>query len=130
MSALSADALSADDVDRFALRLDEATLAHRDVVMLTAEKQFGVDDGYAIQRAGVALRKLRSDDVVGMKMGLTSAAKMKQMGVSDPIYGHLTRAMALDDGGALSIKAHIHPKVEPEIAFLLGRDLAGPVTTA
>lgn len=122
--------LSLDDIERFAVRLDEATLAARAVPQLTIERPFDVADGYAIQRAGIALRKLRGDDLVGMKMGLTSRAKAQQMGVHEPIYGHLTARMILDDGGAVSRSDHVHPRVEPEVAYLLARDLAGPVTPA
>jgi len=82
--------LSSDDVDAFAQTLDRATLEVRAVTKLTATKDFTLDEAYAIQRAGIALRKLRGDALVGMKMGLTSRAKMQQMGVAVPIYGHLT----------------------------------------
>ena len=122
--------LGPDDVDSFAQILDRATLDVRAVTKLTASKEFTLDEAYAIQRAGIALRKLRGDDLVGMKMGLTSRAKMQQMGVAVPIYGHLTKSMILDDGGTVQRSAHIHPRVEPEVAFLLGRDLSGPVTPA
>jgi 2-oxo-3-hexenedioate decarboxylase len=87
-------------------------------------------DGYRIQRSGIALRQLRGDGLVGLKMGLTSRAKMVQMGVDVPIYGHLTRSMILEDGGTVVRANHIHPRVEPEVAYLLGRDLVGPVTPA
>ena len=83
-----------------------------------------------MQRGSMSLRRLRGDDVIGMKMGLTSRAKMEQMGVHQPIYGHLTSSMRLDDGGVLSLSAGCHPRCEPEVAFLLGRELVGPVTPA
>jgi 2-oxo-3-hexenedioate decarboxylase len=122
--------LSNDDVDAFAQILDRATLDVCAVTKLSATKDFTLDEAYAIQRAGIALRKLRGDGLVGMKMGLTSRAKMQQMNVAVPIYGHLTKHMILDDGGTVQRSAHIHPRVEPEVAFLLGRDLEGPVTPA
>jgi 2-oxo-3-hexenedioate decarboxylase len=122
--------LSSDDVDAFAQFLDRATTDVRPVTKLTSSTAFSLDEGYAIQRAGIALRRLRGDGLVGMKMGLTSRAKMQQMGVAIPIYGHLTKSMILDDGGTVQRRAHIHPRVEPEIAFLLGRALEGPVTPA
>jgi 2-oxo-3-hexenedioate decarboxylase len=124
------DPLSSDDVDAFAARLDQATLEARAIVKLTSTKPFSLAEAYAIQRAGIGLRKLRGDDLVGLKMGLTSRAKMMQMKVDVPIYGHLTRSMILDDGGTVIRAQHVHPRVEPEIAFLLKRDLEGPVTPA
>ncbi|MDP2340595.1 MAG: fumarylacetoacetate hydrolase family protein [Deltaproteobacteria bacterium] len=122
--------LSSDDVDAFASQLDQATLDVRAIVKLTATKPFTLAEAYAIQRAGIALRKLRSDDLVGMKMGLTSRAKMQQMKVDVPIYGHLTKSMILDDGGTVLRARHVHPRVEPEVAFILKHDLEGPVTPA
>jgi 2-oxo-3-hexenedioate decarboxylase len=122
--------LAADDVATFARVLDRATLDVRAVTKLTATRPFALADGYAIQRAGIALRAARGDVLVGMKMGLTSRAKMQQMGVAVPIYGHLTQHMILEDGGTVDRAAHIHPRVEPEVAFLLGRALTGPVTPA
>jgi 2-oxo-3-hexenedioate decarboxylase len=122
--------LPADDVAAFARVLDRATLDVRPVTKLTATRAFALDDAYAIQRAGIGLRASRGDTLVGMKMGLTSRAKMQQMGVAVPIYGHLTKLMILDDGGTVDRAAHIHPRVEPEVAFVLGRPLRGPVTPA
>lgn len=119
-----------DIIDAFALRLDEAALNARAIPMLTAERAFDIATGYAIQRAGAALKKLRGDDVVGMKMGLTSRAKMTQMGVHEPIHGHLHERMTLEDGGTVLRKDHVHPRVEPEVAYLLAKDLEGPVTPA
>lgn len=123
-------ALSTDDVATFATLLDQATLSVRPVVKLSATKPFTLAEGYAVQRAGVELRRRRGDTIVGLKMGLTSRAKMVQMKVDVPIYGHLTRSMILDDGGTVVRAHHIHPRVEPEVAFILARDLAGPVTPA
>ena len=120
--------LAPDVVDALAARLDEATVNARAIPQLTLDTPFGVDDAYAIQRAGIALRKIRRDALVGMKMGLTSRAKMVQMGVHEPIYGHLTQHMILDDGGVVQRAHHVHPRVEPEVAYLLARDLEGPVT--
>ena len=63
-------------------------------------------------------------------MGLTSLAKMEQMGVDSPIYGHLTSDMLLDDGEVLDISPYGHPRVEPELAFILNQDVRGPITSA
>lgn len=122
--------LDEDTIDRLAARLDEAVERATAIPMLTAEHELSLDDAYRVQRAGIALRKVRGEVLVGMKMGLTSRAKMEQMGVHAPIYGHLTSAMRCDDGGAFEKQAHCHPRVEPEVAFLLARDLEGPVSPA
>jgi 2-oxo-3-hexenedioate decarboxylase len=127
---MSPKPLSSDEIDELAARLDRATETATAIPQLTREKEFGVADAYQIQRAGIALRKLRGDELVGMKMGLTSRAKAQQMGVHEPIYGHLTQRMILEDGGTVSRKSHVHPRVEPEVAYLLARDLEGPVSPA
>ncbi len=64
--------------------------------------------------------------LVGLKAGLTSHAKMKQMGVRRPVFGFLTDDYALPDGAQCKVSELIHPKVEPEIAFVTRRALKGP----
>lgn len=83
----------------------------------------GVEEAYAVQAAGMALREARGERQYGIKMGFTSRAKMQQMGVSEMIAGRLGEAGRAEDGGELSRAAFIHPRIEPEIAFLLSRDL-------
>jgi 2-oxo-3-hexenedioate decarboxylase len=61
-------------------------------------------------------------------MGFTSRAKIVQMGVSDMLWGRLTSGMIVEDGGPIRRAAYVHPRVEPEIAFLLKKELVGRVT--
>lgn len=89
---------------------------------------FDVDTAYTIQQASIAARLQRGERLVGMKMGFTSRAKMIQMGVHDMICGRLTDAMLVEDGGVISKAAYVHPRVEPEVAFLLKRTISGPMT--
>lgn len=118
-------------IDRLAQILDDAAVAASPVAQLTLEHpDLALDDAYRIQRASMARRLERGDPVVGMKMGLTSVAKMKQVGVHEPIYGHLTQEMKRGSGDVLRMSEQIHPRVEPEIAFILARDLRGPTTAA
>jgi 2-oxo-3-hexenedioate decarboxylase len=81
--------------------------------------EFEVGDPYAAQRALVERRLARGERIAGIKMGLTSKAKMQQMGVAEAIWGRLTDAMWIPDGGVLDLAPRIHPKVEPEVAFLV-----------
>jgi 2-oxo-3-hexenedioate decarboxylase len=83
------------------------------------------DLAYAVQEAGVRLLVAAGDRPIGFKLGLTSRAKQTQMGVDEPLYGELTEAMLLDVGQPLHTADHIQPRVEPEIAFLMGSELAG-----
>ena len=82
--------------------------------------------GYEVQDAVVQARVDGGAVVVGAKLGLTSEAKQRQMNVSEPLYGWLTDDMQLDTGQTLVCSDYIQPRCEPEIAFLLGADLAGP----
>ncbi|WP_439532724.1 2-keto-4-pentenoate hydratase [Polymorphobacter sp.] len=97
-----------------------------------AVPQFGealdLDTAYRVQKALMARRYARGERRVGMKLGFTSKAKMIQMGVDDLIWGTLTDAMLVADGGTLEMARFIHPRVEPEIVFRLGRRLGGLVT--
>jgi 2-oxo-3-hexenedioate decarboxylase len=124
-------ALLEDDIDRLAAIVDDAAVNAAPIPMISIDAgEISLDEGYAIQRASMALRRLRADEVIGMKMGLTSRAKMEQVGVHQPIYGHLTRKMRLGDGATLRREDHCHPRVEPEVAFLLGRDIDDALTPA
>ena len=107
--------------------LESAELQAHDVVKITDEHpDMDWDDAYAIQ-AEILRRKLaRGNRVVGLKAGLTSHAKMKQMGVDTPCFGFLVDYFSVPDGGEIRIGELIHPKVEPEIAFVLRRALKGP----
>ncbi|TVR02596.1 MAG: 4-oxalocrotonate decarboxylase [Deltaproteobacteria bacterium] len=122
---------STRDIKGIAKLLDTAAREGRTVPQISLElPDLTVEEAYRIQRASIARRIRRGARLVGMKMGLTSLAKMEQMGVHAPIYGHLTSDMILEDGGTFAHGALGHPRVEPEVAFVLGADLHGPVTPA
>jgi 2-oxo-3-hexenedioate decarboxylase len=78
---------------------------------------------YLIQRDLVAHRLARGEQLVGCKLGFTSKAKMAQMGVSEIIVGRLTDAMQVPNGADVDLGHFIHPRIEPEIAFRLSRDV-------
>ena len=100
--------------------LDDAVTGATAIPQLSQSTPITLDDAYAVQHAGIALRTARGDAVVGVKLGLTSRAKAEQMGVSDVIVGMLTESMRVPAGGSLDTTTLIHPRVEPEIAFRLG----------
>ncbi|MBL8495818.1 MAG: 2-oxo-3-hexenedioate decarboxylase [Rhodocyclaceae bacterium] len=112
---------------RLAEHLETCELEARDTPKITDEHpEMDWEDAYAIQYA-IRDRKLaRGDKVVGLKAGLTSRAKMKQMNVEDPVFGFLADSFAVPEGGEIDIKKLIHPKVEPEIAFVTKAPLKGP----
>ncbi len=86
---------------------------------------------YAIQKRLVAQHvKDESSRISGLKLGLTSIAKQKQMSVDEPIYGMLVGSRMINEGEPLEIASLIHPKAEPEIAIVTSRELKGPGVTA
>jgi 2-oxo-3-hexenedioate decarboxylase len=86
------------------------------------------DTGYQAQRMVVQHRLDRGERVIGAKLGLTSRAKQEAMGVHEPLYGWLTSGMIHPHGEPLPLGELIHPRVEPEIAFLIGKSLTAPAT--
>lgn len=84
---------------------------------------------YEAQDALVGRRTDRGERVVGVKLGLTSAAKQRRMGIDAPLTAWLTDTMVLAEGDAVTVSSLIHPRVEPEIAFVMGESLRGPDVT-
>lgn len=116
------------DIAALAERLDEAARTARATPQLA--EPIDLDTAYAVQKASLARRYARGEKRVGIKMGFTSRAKMAQMGIDEMIWGRLTDAMLVEDGGTIDYAAFVHPRVEPELAFLLNAPLAGRVTPA
>ncbi|TWP53848.1 4-oxalocrotonate decarboxylase [Lentzea tibetensis] len=112
-------------IRELALRLDGAELARDDIPSITGSVHFDIRDAYRIQSAVIGLREARGERITGVKLGFTSKAKMAQMGVSEVIVGHLTSAMLIPVDGVADLSRFIHPRVEPEIAYRLARDVDG-----
>lgn len=115
-------------IDSLAETLDTAALHARAVGQITFDHTLNITQAYEIQAASIARRVERGDPIIGIKMGFTSRAKMVQMGVEDLIWGRLTRSMTIEDGGSVALSRFVHPRVEPEIAFLLRKPLTGIIT--
>lgn len=108
-------------------RLENCELEARDTTKITDDHpDMDWEDAYAVQDAIRARKLARGARIVGLKAGLTSRAKMKQMGVEDPVFGFLVDDFAVADGGDIVTSKLIHPKVEPEIAFVTKAPLKGP----
>lgn len=117
------------DPSELARRLDAARRERREVPPLTHDlPELSLPDAYAVQEEGLRLRQAQGERVVGLKMGLTSEAKRRQMNLDSPVYGVLTDRMHVAAGGVISLAQGIHPKIEPEIAFRTARELRGQVT--
>ncbi|KRB81021.1 2-oxo-3-hexenedioate decarboxylase [Noviherbaspirillum sp. Root189] len=114
-------------IARLAAHLESCELDAQDTLKITDEHPgMDWDDAYAIQDE-IRQRKIaRGSKIIGLKAGLTSHAKMKQMGVETPVFGFLADYYAVPEGGECKVSGLIHPKVEPEIAFVTKRALKGP----
>lgn len=119
-------ALAAADIDRLADELLDRAVARVDGGPLTDDTPFDIGDGYAIQAALVAKQVAAGDRVIGAKLGLTSKAKQKTMGIDEPAYGVVLASTLLPSEEAVDLGRFIHPRVEPEIVFRMGASLAGP----
>jgi len=113
-------------ISELARRLESAERNAAGIEPLTAElPSLEVEQAYAVQAELLRLKREKGERIIGYKMGLTSKAKMEQMGVHAPIYGVLTDRMFRPDGAEFALAGSIHPRIEPEIAFRLGRELKG-----
>ncbi|WP_409304785.1 2-keto-4-pentenoate hydratase [Peribacillus sp. SCS-155] len=89
-----------------------------------------VNEAYSIQLENIAKKVEEGNKIVGKKIGLTSLAMQKLLGVNEPDYGHLLDNMVIENGGLVSMEQVLQPKVEAEIAFVLKKELRGPNITA
>jgi 2-keto-4-pentenoate hydratase len=88
-----------------------------------------VDAAYAVQAALTAGRLAAGQRVIGRKIGLTSLAVQRQFGVFQPDFGTLFGDMALTSGEPASLSRYLQPRIEAEVAFVLGRDIPAPDAT-
>lgn len=119
--------LSPDVIAQLAEHLENAELNAQDVTKITDDyPDMDFEDAYDIQWEIRRRKEARGNKIVGMKMGLTSWAKMAQMGVEEPCYGFLADYFSCANGSAIDTSKLIHPKVEAEIAFVTSKPLKGP----
>ena len=109
--------------------LHGARLNHSSLPQFSKEiQEFKREDAYSIQEEGIKLREENGEKIVGLKMGLTSEGKRKQMNLDSPLYGVLTDKMEVKNQGVFNLKGSIHPKIEPEIAFFIKSQLSGKIS--
>lgn len=97
--------------------------------LTTTYEGLTLDDAYAIQQAQIAAWEAAGRTIKGHKVGLTSVAMQKLLGVSDPDYGHLMDDFFYLEHMPIPMGRFLQPRVEPEIAFVLRKPLRGPGVT-
>jgi 2-oxo-3-hexenedioate decarboxylase len=118
-------------VDRVVEELYAAEAGRYDRTPITDEfPGLDIETAYRAQDLLVERKVAEGQTVTGVKLGLTSRAKQQRMGIDAPLTAWLTDAMTLPAGAPAPLAELIHPRVEPEIVFVLGEDLAGPGVTA
>jgi 2-oxo-3-hexenedioate decarboxylase len=122
-------ALSASVISELADVVDAAQRNAADIVKLTdSQPDMGVEDGYAVQAELARRWQSAGRRLTGYKGGLTSKAKMVQMGLDTPVFGVLMGDTCVPDGDVVDMSQLIHPKVEAEIAFVMSHELEGDVS--
>jgi 2-oxo-hept-3-ene-1,7-dioate hydratase len=117
-------------IEKLALRLDAAEQARSQIGHFSLEyPEMTLDDGYAVSRAWVNKKLASGRTVIGHKIGLTSRAMQRSSNVNEPDFGTLLDDMLFLDGTDIPVDRFIEPRVEVELAFILGKPLKGPGCT-
>jgi 2-keto-4-pentenoate hydratase len=88
-----------------------------------------LEDSYAIQQLQIQQFVAGGRRIAGHKVGLTSAVMQRQMGVDQPDYGHLLDDFFHLENAPIPADRYLQPRVEPEVAFVLKKELRGPGVT-
>jgi len=119
--------LSDADRKKAAELLRKAEKARKPVVQLsTTWPEITIEDAYAIQSLVVEQKVAEGAKVIGHKVGLTSKAMQQSSQIDEPDYGHLLDYMMIEDGAKVPHANYCIPRVEIELAFILGKPLKGP----
>lgn len=122
--------LDAPTIEALAARLDAAETARAQIGQFSLEHPgMTLEDGYAVSRAWVKKKIAGGRKVIGHKIGLTSRAMQRSSNVTEPDFGTLLDDMLYPDGQDIPVARFIEPRVEVELAFILGKPLKGPDCT-
>jgi 2-oxo-hept-3-ene-1,7-dioate hydratase len=122
--------LDPEEVTRIAARHEEARRTRRLIKRITLEHpDMTLDDAYACQKAWTDLQVASGAIVRGHKIGLTSRAMQQAMKIDEPDFGVLFDYMFVENGATLAAADYLDPKIEVELAFVLGGPLGGADVT-
>jgi 2-oxo-hept-3-ene-1,7-dioate hydratase len=106
--------------------LDQATRSRIVIPQLSKTyPDMNIDDAYDVQRRWAQLRITAGARVVGRKIGLTSRAMQQASKMTEPDYGVILDDMLFRDGARIAANRFIKPRLEVELAFVMGTDLSG-----
>ena len=125
MAGLSEKTIESISRDLYSAERDRRTLRP----ITETYPEIDIDTAYKIQLGLIQLKDADGEKIVGKKIGLTSKAMQKMLNVDQPDYGHIFDNMVLQDGVVFRVAELIQPKIEPEIAFILDREIKGPGVT-
>lgn len=112
-------------------RLHQAWLDRVPVPQVSAGRAWiGQAEAYQVQQEIVRRRLSAGERIVGWKVGLTSLAMQRQLGVDQPDYAPMLSGFVVPDGGSIAAADLIAPRIEAEIGFILKSPLRGPGVTA
>jgi 2-keto-4-pentenoate hydratase len=124
---------SSPSIETLAQRLDTAWRTHTPIQPITESDGItDVNTAYAIQTHWTNMRLERGEKIAGRKIGLTSKAIQQQLGVDEPDYGTLWESSFYQAAnGKVSVPAgeFLQPRIEGEVAFLIGKPLREPEIT-
>ncbi|WP_434652029.1 2-keto-4-pentenoate hydratase [Pseudomonas sp. R3-56] len=108
--------------DDLLVRLHDAAQAVHALPSLESQA-FDLPKGYALQREALRRRQAGGEQLSGWKVAFAGRAAQERFGLDEPVLGGLTDAMAVEPGSAVALARLIQPKLEIELAFVLGRAL-------
>lgn len=122
--------LDSETIKEAARRLDQAEKSRTQIGHFSMENpEMTIEDAYAVQRAWMAIKLAEGRVRKGQKIGLTSKVMQVAVNIDEPDYGMLLDDMFYEDGAQVPFERFIEPRVEVEVAFILGKRLAGPDCT-
>ncbi|WP_330255086.1 2-oxo-hepta-3-ene-1,7-dioic acid hydratase [Nocardia sp. NBC_00565] len=117
--------LDSTTIDDLARRLHEAERTRVPIRQPSLDHpEMSIEDAYAVQRVLVDLKVAEGRVIRGRKIGLTSKVMQRAVSISEPDYGVLFDDMFFEDGGVVPAGRFIRPRIEVELAFILGQDLS------
>jgi 2-oxo-hept-3-ene-1,7-dioate hydratase len=123
-------ALADDEVADAAARLSVAERTRTPIRQLSLQyPDMTIEDAYAVQRMFVEGKLAEGRRLLGRKIGLTSRAMQQAVSITEPDYGALFDDMFFHDGSEIPLQRFIRPRIEVELAFVLGETLRGPGCT-